>query len=460
MNFKGFYPRVTLVLIITSLALFLILSVFATYYFRTSVDIIMVELERPRMNRIFAELDRRFGKEVNPDAVHQYLETLFFEFNLNLYNRADSLITAINTPHLTWGPENHLRRDGRLTGFSAIYYNPNPDSPFRAMKVDITLPGKPILKRMLLLLLAFSLVVIAVFSFVGWQMVSRLNRRLERLKAGVGQIAAGNFDVQLDDSGEDEIAFLARNFNLMSTRLKNLVQNLKESNAVRQRLFAHASHEIKSPLTSIKGFVDIIEFTNVLPEDQGKDLLPAVKKDLNRVIKITNDMLQLARLRDPAYRLECRKFDFVELIREEHSFFAKKAGAQSVQADLVIDPDGPVVLETDPDRISQILDNLWSNALKYGDPAGAIRTELVLHNQFLRITISNRLKTPLNVPVSRLFEPFYRNPADADKVLGSGLGLVIVKELVEKLGGAIDAELRHPWIAVRIRFPREMCGDV
>jgi signal transduction histidine kinase len=299
-------------------------------------------------------------------------------------------------------------------------------------------------------------VVVVVFSFVGWQMVSRLNRRLERLKAGVGQIAAGNFEVQLDDAGEDEIAFLARNFNLMSSRIKRLVQNLKESNAVRQRLFAHASHEIKSPLTSIKGFVDIIEFTNVLPDEQSRDLLPAVKKDLNRVIKITNDMLQLARLRDPAYRFERKKLDFVELLREEHSYFAKKASAQSVQADLVIETDSPVFLETDPDRISQILDNLWSNALKYGDPAGGIRTELVQHNSSLRITISNRVKAPLNVPVSRLFEPFYRNPADADKVLGSGLGLVIVKELVEKLGGRIDAELHHPWIAVTIRFPREM----
>jgi len=167
--------------------------------------------------------------------------------------------------------------------------------------------------------------------------------------------------MRLEDQGEDEIAFLAKSFNLMSSRIKRLIENLEESNAARQRLFAHATHEIKSPLTSIKGFVDIIEYMNVLPEAQQKQILPAAKKDLQRVIKIANDLLQLARLRDPQYKFDLKETDLVALLREEHSFFAQRAAANNATATFECSIAGRLTLNTDPDRLSQILDNLWSN---------------------------------------------------------------------------------------------------
>lgn len=413
----------------------------------------MAELQRERINRLFAGLDQRFRDGYSSPAVAAYLDSIYFEYDVDVFDRSRRWVSGNFLSTRNPEPDMPLKTESRINGFSEIYYNPDPSSSFSAIKIDLELTDLPVIKKMSSIILISGAISVAVSIVVGWKLVSYLNMRLERLKSGVREISRGNFDVQLDDRGEDEIAFLAKSFNTMSGKIKRLIANLEESNAARQRLFAHASHEIKSPLTSIKGFIDIVDFMNALPDEQQKNLLPAVKKAINRVVKITNDMLQLARIHNPEYLLDCKKIDLLELIREEHSFFAQKAGSQDARALFESTVSTPVEMNTDPDRLSQILDNLWSNSLKYSDRRQPIRTKLFLRENTACITIVNSLRTKLNVPVERLFEPFYRNPIDADKVTGSGLGLTIVKELTEKLGGKIDAQLKADKIEITLRLP-------
>jgi len=178
-----------------------------------------------------------------------------------------------------------------------------------------------------------------------------------------------------------------------------------------------------------------------------------VKKDLQRVIKIANDLLQLARLRDPQYKFDFKEIDLVALLREEHRFFAQRAAANDATATFECPMAGRLTLNTDPDRLSQILDNLWSNSLKYGELTQPIQTRLFIENGSASITISNDLRNKLTVPAERLFEPFYRHPSDADKATGSGLGLAIVKELTEKLGGKVEANVDKQALTIKIRLP-------
>ncbi len=459
MNFSSFHTRVHVVLVTTAISLFLVLALIMSFFFRVAVDKIMQDLERPRMMNIFAEFDQRFDENSTAEEITAYLETLYLEFNLAVYDPSLQLIAALLVPGSETSFDNVLENKVRLTGFVHVFYNPNPDSRFRAMKVDIVIPNQPVLRLMIILTLIAMGIVFGVFYYVSLRLGADLNRRLERLKNGVGQVASGNFDINLDEDGKDEIAFLAHSFNLMSQKIKNLVISLQESNEVRQRMFAHASHEIKSPLTSIKGFVDIIEYTDVLPEEQQKNLLPAVKKDINRVIKITNDILQLARLRDPGFQLDMQTVDLAALLREEHSHFAGKAETHEVESVLDIQTAPPLLARTDPDRLAQILDNLWNNALKYGDPKKPITTRLAWKYNIVQIEIENHLTSPIDVPLDRLFEPFYRNPTSADRITGSGLGLVIVKELVEKLGGRIEAFSESMRLTITLHLPAAAAGD-
>lgn len=452
MRFKSLYPRLILILAAMSLSLFGILAVVNAYYFKNAVTQLMAEMQTERLNRLFAKLDQRFAANHSAPAIAAFLDSVYFEYTLEVFDRegkwmaGNAAVPPHNVPQL-------LNQDVAFNTFSQLYHNPNPASPFAAIQIHFQPPNAPVLRKMLVLLFLSSLFIVAVSFVVGWKLVAYLNQRLERLKIGVSKMAQGDFAVRLEDQGEDEIAFLAKSFNLMSSRLKRLIENLEESNAARQRLFAHASHEIKSPLTSVKGFVDIIEYMQILPAAQQQQLVPAVKKDLHRVIKIANDLLQLARLRDPQYKFEFKAVDIAALLREEHSFFAQRAAAHHAHA-VLDDPFAEsVIIRTDPDRLAQIFDNLWSNCLKYGQITKPLQTRLLIENGSVGITIANYLKNPLAVPADRLFEPFYRNPGDADKVTGSGLGLAIVKELTERLGGKIDANLSPEILAITIRLP-------
>jgi signal transduction histidine kinase len=455
MFFNSFYTRIIFILTTMSLLLFSLLALVNMVLFRNEFVELLEELERPRVERIFRELDTAFPQNASATQIYAKLDSMAIEFSLELYDSTGTWITGIyplEQKMLVGEPSYKLNEEVKFAGFARIFCNPNPRSPIHAIKLKVIIKDAPIMRQVFVNFLISGIFVILVSALVGWKLVAYLNRRLDRLKTGVSQVARGDFDVQLPDEGKDEIAFLAKHFNRMSRRIHKLVERLEESNAARQRLFAHASHEIKSPLTSIKGFIDIVEFMNILNEDQQKHLIPLVKKDLNRVVKITNDMLQLTKIRDPGYQLVFKQINLVEFLQEEHDYFGHRAAASGVRAEFDCE-EKKLPLLTDPERLSQIVDNLWSNALKYGDPSQPIQTRVFQKGNRVGIQISNHLRHKIDIPLERLFEPFFRNPGPTDQVSGSGLGLAIVKELTQKLGGEIITRLRENELDMILYFP-------
>ncbi|MFZ5518075.1 MAG: ATP-binding protein [Candidatus Zhuqueibacterota bacterium] len=455
MIFTSFYPRIIFILATISLVLFTILALINTLFFRNEFLTMLSQLEQPRIDRLFADLDKYYASEPGAEKIRAKIDSMFFEFNVELFDSAAQRITGVypKLPELIVPEQSYeLHEKKRLTGFSRIYYNPNSRSRFYAVKIRLRFINTPISNKIFFNFLMSGIIVILVSAALGYRLVAYLINRLDRLKTGVSKLAKGEFDVRLEDNGNDEIAFLARSFNHMSRQLQKTIESLEESNAARQRLLAHASHEIKSPLTSIKGFIDIVEFMNILSKDQRQNLLPVVKKDLNRVVKITNDMLQLTRIRDPQYHLNLKPIDLQEFLVEEHSYFGNKASAIGALAVYTSSIEGKVMLNTDSERLSQILDNLWNNALKYGDLSHPIRTAFGLRGDMVEIKVANALVHRIDIPVEQLFEPFYRGAATSDRVSGSGLGLAIVKELMEKLNGAIETKLTSAEIEISLLF--------
>lgn len=456
MVFKSFYTRIIFILATMSFTLFAALALINTIKFRNEFLKSLSQVEEPRMKKLFNQLDQKFDFRYSTEEVKAQLDSMFFEFNLDVFDSNGVWITGSrsylkNVP-VDKNPRS-LYQKGRFASFEKIYYNPNKSSPFFAVKIMLRFVDSPIFNRVFFNFFISGVVAILVSAIVGWRLVYYLNKRLDRLKKGVSKVARGEFDIQLENEGKDEIAFLARNFNHMSGEIKKLIEQIEESNAARQRLIAHASHEIKSPLTSIKGFFDILEFMNVLQDEQQKNLLIFVKKDLNRVIKISNDMLLLARVRAPEYKTEIKPIDINEFLLEEHSHFSHKASAHRVTSLYECNFKDKIWLSTDPERLSQIMENLWSNALKYGDSNKPIKTELFWEKDRIGIHISNFLVHKIEATAEQLFEPFYRNPVTSDKESGSGLGLSIVKELTEKLGGYLDTQITDNKIEICIFFP-------
>ncbi len=446
MNFRSYYTKVIFILIAVFLTLFVILGVTDSLIIQNSVKKMLSVAQQPRIYAIFKKLHRLQKSPLAVKRVQSFVDSLYLEYQLDVYDStghwiAGNAMFMPPEPDLKSAVEKVKKQVG---GYSALFVSPIARSRFPAILISWQ-PQEPyILKKALVLLLVSGLVTVAVAFVVGWKLSSSLNRRLIILQRGVAEIERGNFDVHLDIKGNDEIALLGKRFNRMAQQLRDLIQQLEESNQARQRLIGHATHEMKSPITSIKGFVDIVDYLRLLEHNQqGKLLLETVRKDIKRLVKIVDDLIQLARYREADFNIEKQRVNLRYLLKEEHRYFEYKAHRRQAKTILITEGGKTADIRADAGRLAQILDNIWSNALKYGDLSQPIVTRLQIADKTVVLTISNQLPFSLDVAPEQLFEPFYRHQKHAERVKGSGLGLAIVKELVEKMDGTISAEVQN-----------------
>ncbi|OQX95266.1 hypothetical protein B6I21_06340 [candidate division KSB1 bacterium 4572_119] len=223
MFFKSFYTRIIFILSIMSLTLFMILAYVNTVLFKNELLESFSRVEKPRIIKIFKELDERFSNEFTPDQVKAKIDSLFFEFNIDVFDRAGNWIAGsesyMNKDVVEKSNSKKLYEQIRFASFVKIYYNPNKDSEFHAIKIHLRFVDSPIFNQVFLNFLLSGVFVILVSALVGWRLVYYLNKRLDRLKKGVSKITNGEFDIKLEDKGSDEIAFLAKNFNHMSSEI-------------------------------------------------------------------------------------------------------------------------------------------------------------------------------------------------------------------------------------------------
>ncbi len=445
MKFKSFYTRVIFILSSVFVLLFLFLGGLISLLVKKTVTDTLTEVQQLRVAPIFEKINRIASSPDSDRRVQGFIDDLIIEMQIDVYDSSGKWIAG-NQLYIPPAPtlsDTREKTAHQFTGYSTIFDNPLANARYRAIKISWYSPEKVVLKSFLKLLGLAGLITILVAAVVGWMLARYLTTHLQNLQRAVGAVARGNFDVALDIRGDDEIADLGRNFTRMARQLKDLVEKLADSNAARERLIAHASHEIRSPLTSIKGFVDIVDYMNVFSgqqDSQHQQLLTTVRKDIQRVIKITDDLVQLARLKEPHYQFQWEKIDLIAFLAEEHRFFVNRAIKQDTRATLILPKLKKFEMYCDPMRLAQILDNLWGNALKYGDRKRPIETQLIILANVIQMNVCNHLLQPLDVPPEQLFEPFYRHPSVSEKIRGSGLGLAIVSELVEKMGGSVYAK--------------------
>ena len=219
------------------------------------------------------------------------------------------------------------------------------------------------------------------------------------------------------------------------------VTELKRAEGIRSEFTANVSHELKTPLTSIKGFTDMLASGMVVsPEDQ-KRFLTMISVEVDRLIDLINDILKLSELESVAIAQCEEQSDALGAAREVAAFLAPVAE----KANVSLNVSGEHVSAAIPfDRLKELLLNLMENGIKYNEPGGSVSASLEQEEGMVKITVSD---TGIGIPEeskSRVFERFYRvEKGRARKNGGTGLGLAIVKHIVVLYGGrmALESEL-------------------
>ncbi len=216
------------------------------------------------------------------------------------------------------------------------------------------------------------------------------------------------------------------------------VTEIRRVDKVRRDFIANASHELRTPLTSIQGFAETLSSGTLSPEDQAR-CLETILRNVSRMRDLIDDLMELSRIENDASRLDRTPVDVLRLTRELLVDLRKRLASQDIRAEIVT-KSAPAAW-ADRRALEQVLENLLTNAIRYTDAGGQIRVSAEPKAELLEVTVAD---TGIGIPENardRIFERFYRVDAARSRAVGStGLGLSIVRHLVQAMGGTIRVE--------------------
>ena len=264
-------------------------------------------------------------------------------------------------------------------------------------------------------------------------------RRLRQLEAATERLGTGDLSARAPESGGDEVAQLSRAFNRMAAELAARAAALENSHRARQQLLADVSHELLTPLTAMRGYLETLSMSEMQLDAATRErYLRIIDEESRRLERIVGDLLDLAKLEGAAPSFERRDVDVTALFERVAERHDRELASRRIELTRNVDP-GVRTITGDPERLEQALQNLAGNALRYTPDGGRIALSARGTRDGVRVTVRDNGPgiPPEHLPF--IFERFYK--ADASRLHngGSGLGLSIAKTIVERHGGTIVA---------------------
>jgi len=218
------------------------------------------------------------------------------------------------------------------------------------------------------------------------------------------------------------------------------ITELKKLEIMRKDFVANVSHELKTPITSIKGFAETLLEEDMDNPEKRKEFLSIIYNESNRIQLLIEDLLTLSKLEKDEFKLELTDVSIEDIIQEVVPIVKYKAREADITFTYQIEADmEPLIL--DKERIKQVIINLLDNAISYTLPEGKVRLKVYQDNGYLRIQIQDNGIGIHQDVLPRIFERFYRvDKARSRNTGGTGLGLAIVKHIIEVHDGEIDVD--------------------
>ncbi|WP_425324768.1 sensor histidine kinase [Listeria aquatica] len=302
---------------------------------------------------------------------------------------------------------------------------------------------------------ALILVKYVLLIFMAW-FVFYLFYRFMRGRALKNQLRTINFALGTDRAVDTsslvpEIRELETNIEKMRARQKNLMEQEQEAQQAKNDLITNVSHDLRTPLTSILGYLSYIHDDRYRDEVELKYYTDLVYDKARHLHKLIDDLFSYTRLESPDYLLAKDRLDMVELLRQlvlEFDGLAREKGTEIVELyqaeNLLVNGDG--------NQIMRLFENLFSNALRYGSDSGKIEVAAREEGDWAVIDVTNFGEEIPALDLPHLFERFYK--VDKNRTTtGTGLGLAISKSIVERHGGLVTATSKNRKTTFTVKLP-------
>jgi signal transduction histidine kinase len=258
------------------------------------------------------------------------------------------------------------------------------------------------------------------------------------------RVAGGVFSERLRTDGPGEVGRLERTFNTMAASLESTLadleernQTLVESEQTKSELVSNVSHELRTPLASVLGFSSLM-LDRDLPPQEMRRYLEVIRTEARRLAELLNDLLDIQRIEQGTIELRIEEVDLNDLLGAQVTLYSAQSGDHELRLDGI---DDALLVYGDRDRLAQVIGNLLSNAIKYSPEGGAVEVSASLVGDEAWVWVRDE---GLGIPTDhqqRIFTKFFRGDVGRERgISGTGLGLVLARQIVEAHGGEIGFE--------------------
>lgn len=299
----------------------------------------------------------------------------------------------------------------------------------------------------------FLFLVLVALDTAGLYFVIRTVRQLKTLQTAAQKLAAGDLTYTVDtEKMYPVLKEHGDNLNAVSVGMSRAVNERMKSERFKTELITNVSHDLKTPLTSIVSYVDLLK-KEPTESEAAREYIEVLDRQSQKLKKLTTDLVDASKASSGALPVNLEKIDLGELLRQSAGEYTEKFAAASITPVLNA-PEAETYVTADGRLLWRVLDNLLGNAVKYAQSGTRLYLELTPGETETVLTLKNISREPLNIPAEELMERFVRGDGSRHTD-GSGLGLSIANSLMELMGGKLTLTLDGDLFKAALVFPQK-----
>ncbi|MGI6579279.1 MAG: sensor histidine kinase [Saccharofermentanales bacterium] len=299
----------------------------------------------------------------------------------------------------------------------------------------------------------FLIIVLLIFNLVFLTICIRFLRNYRKVRDAVLALAQGKLEHHLDETKmTPDFKELTRAVNNLNDGINKAIEEKTRSELFKTELITNVSHDIKTPLTSIIMYTDLLQREEI-SNPQAEEYIKVLSRQANRLRNLIEDLIEASKISTGNIQVQLMPLDLKQILQQAYAEYESRLN--EIQLKLIMTyPEQPCIVLADGKYLWRILDNLLSNVVKYAQPNTRIYLDVLDNNpDKMRIRLRNVSAEPLNITTEQLLERFVQGDSSRSKG-GSGIGLSIAGSLIAAQNGTIDIQIDGDLFTVELRIPK------